>query len=113
VTLDAIDELPENDIYPPFDILQQLSDLAGARLQFFCTSRPRLLISEEVERLRWRTMNLRVEETDKDISKYVRNSISSKSIFPTRSRAQRESIFKSPSKNAGNVSKLFSHCADE
>jgi hypothetical protein len=92
LVLDAIDELAENDIYSLFDVLQQLSDLAGARLQIFCASRPYLLIREEVDRLGWKTTSLKVEEIDKDISKYVTDCVGSKRAFSRLEAELKESL---------------------
>jgi hypothetical protein len=81
MVLDAIDELPESDMFCLFDILEQLSKRTGPKLQFFCTSRPTQMISHEVTRLGWRTTTLNIKEIDKDISKYVRDCIDTKRVF--------------------------------
>jgi hypothetical protein len=81
VILDAVDELPETDIYMLFGILEQLSNRASPKLHFLCTSRPTKLISDEVTRLGWRTTTLNREETDKDISKYVEDYLKSEKVF--------------------------------
>ena len=92
VVLDAIDELPESDLYCLFNILEQLSSRTGQKLRFFCTSRPTQMISDEVTRLGWRTTALNAEEIDKDISKYVRDCLSSKRAFSQLEVGLKESI---------------------
>ncbi|KAL2074758.1 hypothetical protein VTL71DRAFT_8537 [Oculimacula yallundae] len=81
VVLDAIDELPEIDIDSLFDVLQQLSDLAGNKLKLLCSSRPSILMDDEIERLGWRTTNLRGDEIEADIAQYVRHCIGTRRAF--------------------------------
>ncbi|KAF2647725.1 hypothetical protein K491DRAFT_291504 [Lophiostoma macrostomum CBS 122681] len=92
VVLDAIDELPESDIYSLFGILEQLSGRSGTKLQFFCTSRPTQIISDEVTRLGWRSTTMNVEEIDKDVSKYVKDCLGSKRSFSQLEAGLKESI---------------------